>query len=375
MMIESRDKMTAIVCGTPYQLFNALNIIHNTEAESFDVYIFNRFKDAERLTECLRTIPAIKNAILINDYQKDCVKGHKLTGFIKNCHSAYIYMRPQNSIKPYFNDCEDWQYAKQKNRYSRILAPTPSFFLQCLEKINNKAVLDYFEDGLLSYVGNVDSDSASIERKIFSKLFRVGYNVIQVKSLFVYRPDVCKSTVANRLEKLTSIDTPFLEFISPIFKTNRERIDSKVIWLTQTAFLPMDKELLSDLQKACIKPLIRMHPKDRHIEEYRDLGFNIDNGEELWEVCLSKLNLNDTVLISMNSTALLTPKLLYNQEPTIVFTYKLYGIIEGFFEEKDRFITAEFIKTIRQLYSHKERIIVPSTREEFIQFIESLAID
>lgn len=362
---------TAIVCGTPYQVFNALNMIYNgdTDIEQFDIFIFNRFKEAVSLVNNLKSVQGIAHTFLLNDYQKDIVNGRQLKGFIKNCHSAYIYLRPYNSLKYYFEKKKDWEYVKKRSQYDRILAPTPSFFLQCLEKINEKAILDYYEDGLGSYTGNFNSDYASKGRKIFAKIFKVGYNVIPVRNLYVYEPELCNSTVADNLSALPKPTSDFINTASKVFEYGLHRFNgNEMIWLGQRKVNDTVIKILNSLKTSKRKIIIRKHPKDYSDDIYQTLNLEIDSGEYMWELLLANSEMSNLVLISSYSTATFTPKMLFDKEPYVILVYKLFQDINPVHLKK----TEYFVKKLKKIYIDKSKIIIPDSFEAFSKIIENV---
>lgn len=361
-----------LICGTPFQTFNTLNIVYSSKGKSFDICIFDRFNLAREYTEKIRTLPNINKCVFIADYNKDYIAGYQLKGFIKNLHSVYVYLHPKKSLKNFFTDLLEWEYFTSKDRYDLIMAPTPSFFLQCIEKLNQGASLDYYEDGLGSYLGDFNKESASIERKLFSKIFKVGYNVLPVRTLYVYNPSICKSTVAKTIKQLPIVSISFLNKVGFLFEKSSYKNTVHYIWFTQITLTGTDKDTLKILKEISQDVMIRMHPKDRNIGFYKEYGFDIDDGSNLWEYIIGKTDIENTVLISASSTAMMTPKLLYDKEPYIIFTYKLYGIIDGVITDVDIIKIDYVIRQIRNLYRKKNRVLVPSSIEELRDMIKEL---
>ncbi|MBO6244537.1 MAG: hypothetical protein J6O41_08290 [Clostridia bacterium] len=363
------NKKTAIVCGTPYQLFNALDIICSDKSETkYDIFCFDRFQNSDLYQKRSKKIKRINRFFLLNDYQKDYVNGKQLKGVLKYIHSAFLYLRPRNSIKKYFDNINDWKYTVSE-KYDRIMAPTPSFLLQCLEKNNSKAILDYYEDGLGSYMGDFNADSASLSRKVFSRIFKVGYNVIPVRNLYVYSPDLCYSTVSKRINKLPAVTPAFLDIADYVFGFYPQAIDKNdIIWLGQRRFDDTVVKILEVLSKSNLNVLVRKHPKENNIDRYHELGLEIDDGKNMWEMLLLKHDIADNILVSSYSTAVFTPKLLFDKEPYILLVYNLFDDIDTLHLKK----TKQFVKLFRGIYEHKERIIIPKSFEEFERIIKKL---
>ena len=364
-------KNTAIICGTPYQAYNALNMIYNDQNNSsIDVFFFDRFELAKTLSDNFKNVSKVNKTILLKDYKKDEVFGRTLKGIIKNIHSAWIYLRPKKSIKAYFNSETEWKYVLMDDRYERILAPTPSFFLQCLEKINSNAVLDYYEDGMGSYSGDFNKDFASTGRKFFSKIFKVGYNVIPVSSLFIYRPEICTSTVAGTMKKLPSPCSDFSNMAAKVFdvRTDYKPVSEGVLWFGEFHYRDIDLQIINIIRECGHKVTIRMHPKSKDREEYIKLGLPFDDEKMMWEISISGNDFSGVTLIGSHSTAMITPKLLYNIEPIIVMTYKLYHFADNRYLSR----IEAFADQIKALYSDSSRVFIPSGIDELRDIFKNL---
>ena len=107
--------------------------------------------------------------------------------------------------------------------------------------------------------------------------------------------------------------------------------------------------------------VIRRHPRDNSPEMP---GFAYDCENAQWELlCLSGIVDSASVLVSSISTAQLSPKLLHDSEPTLIFTACLNGRTATQGE-------LSVIDTIRHAYRDGSRIVVPHTSDEFHTTLE-----
>ena len=111
--------------------------------------------------------------------------------------------------------------------------------------------------------------------------------------------------------------------------------------------------------------IVKLHPSSRDVH-YGE-GVHIFSGKLPFEVVLSTKSMNDKVLISIFSTACMSPKLDFNQEPYVIFTYKLYG--DMFCLNK---LYLDQIKQLSSCYNAKGRIFVPENMVEYTQILESI---
>ena len=68
------------------------------------------------------------------------------------------------------------------------------------------------------------------------------------------------------------------------------------------------------------KTIVRPHPREKQREYY---GLTSDRESTLWELVCANSITDDHVLINFFSTAPLSPKIMYDKEPVVIFAYKL----------------------------------------------------
>ena len=112
--------------------------------------------------------------------------------------------------------------------------------------------------------------------------------------------------------------------------------------------------------------IVRMHPRDTAYELYSD--FAVDARGDMWELKTTQMDLDRTVLIGYYSTAQMTPKMLHNKEPWLIFVCHIMNVTDR--EGLERF--EQGIEKIRQLYTNRDRIIVPHTAEELEAAMEKV---
>ena len=122
--------------------------------------------------------------------------------------------------------------------------------------------------------------------------------------------------------------------------------------------IQIEKDIVDNIFNFKDDFIVRPHPRGM-TTLYE--GLNIDNTYSQWELCCAEINGN-SVLIGNFSTALFIPKLIYDKEPTVIFTYKMYG--NSFVEEA--------VNRLRTLYSNKQKVMCISSVDELFRKIEDL---
>lgn len=130
---------------------------------------------------------------------------------------------------------------------------------------------------------------------------------------------------------------------------------------------------------ACIKNTlhrddfaIKMHPRNDHFESD---GVPCIYSQCPFELYAAKEDMDKKVLISTFSTAMLTPKFLFDKEPYLIFTYLLADDILRAFSptvEKHENNIA-FIKNGAALYKNKDRVFFPRNYDEFEEVLKTVS--
>lgn len=225
----------------------------------------------------------------------------------------------------------------------------------------------YFEDGLASY-GRVLNIKSKAKKDIGIKILYGKSHMELCSGLFVYEPScVMNNTLEKKvfpIKKILSKDVFKNLNISSCFVSNPKQNVRKIVffesWFTDFEKYNKQKSLIEmmicrlDVNKICIKK----HPSDvnnfsieQRIEVIEDLGnFELYNLEH---------DVTNNIFISIISSACLTPKLIYNQEPTIILLYKIFR------KKEDWIIPDGVIQKIRKTYSIPEKVMIPESISEY----------
>ena len=107
----------------------------------------------------------------------------------------------------------------------------------------------------------------------------------------------------------------------------------------------------------------KAHPNE--VIEKEDFGLEIYKNNSPWELTINSMK-DSCILISVFSTASLTPKTLYNKEPRLVFLFRL-------FEPYVFFQAEEFLVRVKNSYKHKDRVIAPRTINELFEVLSKFS--
>ena len=357
----------AFVCDTPYQVLTATNLYYSCFCENVaDIYIVNQFKDAESIYENLKKEELFDNVFFLNREENRFMQ----KGVKRYFKVAYTYLNPIYAIN---NQLKTIEARTVKNRYDVILSSVMTCFVSALIKVNTGAEFSLFDDGTSSYSGDVVKSGGGLLYKMFSKLTKTGAHVARAEKLYVNNKEMCQSKAADIICQIPAMTEEFLNIANRIFSV-QESVDrtKEIIFLSQPSTgrqsLADDMQRLIDILKPYKEKItVRLHPREIDFEKYKD--FQIDTSKEFWELKVSQLEMDGKVLVSDYSTAQITPKILFDKEPRLLFTYKMASTYN--LEEKMSFDNV--VKYVKENYRDKSKIMVPNNEEELQICLQQIA--
>lgn len=115
---------------------------------------------------------------------------------------------------------------------------------------------------------------------------------------------------------------------------------------------------------------MRFHPRMLKPED-SFLDFTVDRAGSLWELICADQITDRHILISKCSTSQFIPKMLFDKEPWLIFTCRLYEYVnkrDRRLREKDE----EMINRAMDIYRNKEKIIVINSWKEIDSIIQNI---
>lgn len=345
------------ICTTKYQLFNIANIIHSY------------FMDCENDLLVLDCIPD-----LADELQQTAKRGNLFDQVLiikagPICGTLVSYVRTLETI------CfPSTIKLPSPKRYDRIFITATEVYsrvIACmLIKENAHCQLYYYEDGMASYT-DVLSEVVSKNRtnRMLNRKFGF-YLVDKCRGMYVYRPEfilhnqsgvkirkipnlVSSSKYAQELKAFFSVDFATEPIKLPeciYFDANfNQRQD---VFETETVV----EQLINILgTRMVVKP----HPsKAKQWKTSAVRKFETNDSFEIY--CLNH-SVEHQVLISAFSTACILPKLIFDQEPKVILTYKLYRNYPDSWKNGD-----QIYYKIKKSYRRADDFWIPESKEELV---------
>ena len=354
-------------CNSAYQLINILNLhwhhlngFEDLKDYSADLMIQNSFDGAEKIVSRIKQEGLFHDVRLIN---KTVVSGrfHLLK-------SVMNIVFPMNYLK------ENYGYEKRdiRNVYDAIVVPKFTPIIAAVWQANRKAELYVHEDGAGSYFAYFDMELRSKSYRMLYKLFNGNKDFYDYHKIYINCPELYTRDDKDLVVKIPKYDEENLKKVRDILTEEKEKEDPKksIFWFSQVlgegkeSF--MSDDALEYLKNHKEKVIYFPHPR---FPEGSD-GFDLPKTKQIWEIrTLNLEGIGSDLLISIHSTACLTPKILYDQEPYVMLLYKIVIRHDWpYFERMD-----EVVRRFKESYRDPDKVFIPETIEEYRDNIDHFA--
>jgi hypothetical protein len=354
--------MNLIICSTPYQILTAVNLrLASILNESTDLIVFDYALGIDKVCENIRIsklFHRVKYAPAKKCFER-CTSG-KITGFLWN--SWYLVNQKKHTNVIGF----DLKYEKI---YYSFADPVVVILCTYLQKKYHNIKFVGFEDGLSDYY---DKQSDYTQRYL-SKLFHIPKEIYHRDKVYMYCPKLASDPDGEY--ELVQIPPQFMlpenrNLLNKIFDWNDQSIISeRIIYFDQ---LPDYRVGITDNFNRTIANLlkktfgeniiVKMHPR-RTVNIYEQYGIKTYRQSSIpFEICCMNFNCDQKIFITNISSACFMPKMIFNEEATIIFLFKI------FHKNNDKPVES-FLKRFAESYSDKTKLLFPESVEELNSFI------
>lgn len=369
-----KKKKHLFVCSTPIQLVTAINLKLSTlRDDDATLYVFDHSDVNRKVYNELKKEKLFTEIFYLKtkSFNQHWLQKYRMTRYFVN---IIMHLNYEKTFSKLVSDMRvyDVFWTSYMDRASQL------FFLTH-KKRNRDLDLYYFEDGLGSY-GMLNTRKNSLKQKIFHILgidssFAVmhamyvyepilvlnkQYPTIQIKALPKLENNQSIKKVLNIIFSFNQSDLELLNYRYIIFDT---AASSKQIQASQRKLFDFMTDKVGSL--SCIK----LHPRT-NFQEVQYKG-NISKVKAPIEMLCINTNVSQKVFISIISTAGTTPKLMFGQEPVVIFLYKLVGL-ELFSHLPDEYF--EFIENFGKTYKNKNRVFLPESLNELEKILQNLIV-
>ena len=349
-------KKACFACTTPYQLFGAIAIVQGLRIEA-DLYLYGMFDDCKGVANRLNKLCIFNTVIAV-----ECKRYLHLGMF----RALWQSINSRNEVKRYLSSDIDYDFF-----YSSSKAHPKLLLYYELRRRNPDIQYVIYDDGIGSFSSYSPLLNKTTKRYLTEWLFR--RNVFEPKrtSMVTRFPNLVELPPKLQNIKLSLMPSFDLshdnrKVLKELFNFNMDdSIKERVIVFDTVRNLY--KKPSYDLGKMddCIREIIREYPYDDLIckphprsrgnsffqmKTYKKTGMPIE------VIYSDMLDLDNRILIGNHTTAIYTPKMMFNKEPIVI---SLHNIVWS-----SRPNIPYVFEKIKSMYTNKGKIIAPKTLEE-----------
>lgn len=363
----------AFFAATPFQVFNCINIYKNVyENEQADLFILVLAADLSDIQKRLE-----KHRIFRNVYVMDGI----------------------NRIPGKRGVLKDFLLTDQKNKrmltehrydamYTTFIGDRNNLYYSLLLRQNKEMKVFFYDEGIGIYTKGYYESTGLMRR--FYKLTGKRYINDFFDAVYVYAPGSVMAELDAPLQKIPCIDKadiPFKDMLNAVFDCSGELMgeyeEHRVFYMDQdfSRYLSSEEakkryrfshiEFLDKMAEIVGQGniLVKKHPIRRDTG-YEEKGYHTAKQMDVpWEIVQLNGSFSDKILVGINSTALLTSKMIYDEEPWVIVLGRMImkeGLSEYVWDEE----TEKLFGSVRSMYRNKDKFMIPKSYDEFAECIE-----
>ena len=362
----------AFFCDSPFQIFTSIHIVLHDRMES-DIYVLDSFMEAKEVVEKLTQTGVFRKAILIQSeslYNKN--KSVKKAALSSSINTFKTYFKVDEIVLKYLDHVE--------YRYMYFTCNQLAFRLARFYCIKHNYMTEFvlFDEGAGSYDGHFEK--VKLSDKIVRTILFGKRSDNQGLKLYLYQPELYydyqnRKKDIVRIPKVDEIDYNNASIYRDVFNSKETPTNKKCIFIdtlreevcdSEYAFSMLNKwfdtvETEIGYERMTIKSHPRAYGRYPHrCEEY--------SSRSPIEIDYLSMNLDNMCLISLLSTAVISPKILLDQEPYVIL---FCDVDERVYRPKKELLDYYF--SIKALYRNSERFMIPKNYEEFKNCLKYVA--
>lgn len=345
---------------TPFQLLSVLNIIAE-KFESNQCEIIFLHKNLEKYAD------SVDKKIKIYFF-REIYENIKFKNDILNRISLISYIfKVKRCLKKRIDN---------KICYNELFIPSKhiscNIIYNYLKKFN-RITLNIYDEGIGTYLENYFIGEGNVMYRILNKVFLEKFAWDERKKLYLYRPDLFdKKELTFEIEKIYYNKENYKKFEKLIDSEEKKKyIEAKIIILNQgNIFKEVENTnlLVEKFRKFLLRSqiIVKLHPRlglSSSQEKITKSKLSIP-----FEMIYPDLEIENKIVVSMYSTGCLTPYILSDKNPYIIFLGNLNN--NG---NCDNIFNSKFFKRIVDSYP-KNKIFFPKTEEELDEIVNLLKI-
>lgn len=356
-------KRQLFVCNSVYQIFVALWIKYYYYSDSkSDIIISDHMTQGEKLAENIRRLGIFEHV-----YHAETLDFAKFKVKLTRKERIYASLQPNRMLR-HFLDLPD--------KYTQLYIANVDYFSQllfdALAHRNTELELIIYEDGMFTYSRLYEKDYQStfiptpnaIKKFLHVCVYRKKTIFGNVHKMLVFNPEnmVWKPEFpVVALKKVERENKIFRDICNRVFSyyNSSDVYDKKYIFLEE-AFSAEGAELndLEIVEQIAHKVgkenmMVKIHPRNP-VNRFAKIGIKTNRDISIpWEVIIMNTDFSDKILITVSSSSILNPRLIFGQ---YVKAYSIYECVDH--EHCDsRLLSGEMWEIASKLFKKYEDMV------------------
>lgn len=359
-------KKQCVIISTPFQLLSAFSIADNSKGYETDLYIIGNFKNYTEIASRIRNTNVFINVVAYNLNEIRLAQNCKY-GFLRSAFRQISYLKYKKSGK---------RIAVPERKYDSVYCAAAVSATELLLYFQYKYQPSFhlFDDGVMTYrkldwvTGNLERIQF-VKKRIYKRIGKIEFDY------YVYLPSLFNvlNPTETGVKRLVPLSNDIKDKVVDVFQIDKSlRIKERLLVIESKVSDYLSEESSAKLEKLydqIIKitngdVLFKRHPRDeRSLKPDR----NYLSGSTPFELFSCIQDMSQKAILAWDSTAVLTPKLFYGQEPKIILLYRLIEGKISNYKETDGFYS-EFAK----LYKSERRFLIPKNYRELEEILVHL---
>ncbi len=356
MSKEKTVKQACFLCTTSFQIWGAVAFQMSNRMKA-DILVFDDLNGYREIADGLRQTGLFDEVIAVDFY-----------GSMKSRKKQPVIVRRMLSAGRYADKLVDKNTVYER-LYTSSAAVSKTVVIRGLMKRTENTGIILYDDGLGSYSDTGRVRTGSVRFRTMKKLFGWDESLLHPEKIMLYEPELYQGAEISCVEAMPRIELNERnrELLRKIFRVPEADLHFPQKVMLFDTFRKSDSEdgrrmdvLFSLITEICgaDNVILKEHPRSIKKSPAAVMRFPYSRvAVEL--VYAHQEDLEDKILVGLNSTALFTPKMIFGKEPRLIFLYRLIS--------DDPEITAKrdaYLGNLATMYEHPDRVLFPATRQE-----------
>ena len=349
-------KRVLFICNTAYQLFTIVQLrLTEYKSDNVDIVLSNQFSNSARIVDNVKKSELFRHVLHIENRKQDFS-----SRIAETLHNVKILRKLRKHLGQIDEVC-----------FSNISVFT-ILFLRFYQKKAPKVCI--FEDGFVTYSKAFEEmDQATI----FSKLLLPKGVLNRTSKLWLFSPELLdwqkKNIAVCKIKPVDKNDKSIVDIFNRIFgyETNVDRYDKPYLFMEESFFadgysvddLKIVKGIADKVGKENL--MVKLHPRNSE-NRFEALGIKTNSSFAIpWELIVLNQNFENYTLISISSSSILQPFLLFGMP------IKCYALL-GTLGQRPGNMNGTLGDYMESLFSRFPNVcICPNNLEDFYEMIRT----